>query len=358
MNRNTGMSAGQIIGTVDGQQVVGLDIAKSVFQLHTVDMSSGEITNVQLKRAKVLEYFANKAKCLIGIEACGGAHHWARRLTAQGHSVRLIHAKAVRPFVNGNKTDVADARAIWLAIQQPGTKFVGIKSLEQQATLVLHRQRELLMKMKTMQSNALRGLLYEFGATFARGKNALFSQIEAALEALTRDLPQYVADSLREQVQRVKQLAEDILAIEARLRQRLRADEDMLRVAKIPGVGLLTATAAIATMGQASAFKSGREFCAWVGLVPRQSGTGGKVKLLGISKRGDNYLRTLLIHGARSVLTHAKQPGPWLEELKARRPTNVVIVAQAAKMARTIWAVTAKGQDFQRGYRSVRPQAA
>jgi transposase len=358
MNRKSGMSAGQVIGTVDGRQVVGLDIAKSVFQLHTVDMSSGEIVNQQLKRAKVLTYFSNRAPCVIGIEACGGAHHWARQLSAQGHSVRLIHAKAVRPFVGGNKTDAADARAIWLAIQQPGTKFVGMKTLEQQATLVLHRQRELLMKMKAMQSNALRGLLYEFGATFARGKNALFAEVEAALESLVGYIPQYVADSLREQVQRIKDLVKDIKAIETRLAQRLRDDEDMQRVAQIPGVGLLTAKAAIATMGQASAFTSGREFCAWLGLVPRQSGTGGKVKLLEISKRGDTYLRTLLIHGARSVLTHAKEPGPWLEQLKARRPANVVIVAQAAKMARAIWAVTAKQEDYQRGYRSIKPQVA
>ncbi|MEN5182182.1 IS110 family transposase [Comamonas testosteroni] len=320
-------------------------------------MSTGEIINVQLKRAKVLEHFANCQPCLIGIEACGGAHHWARELTAQGHKVRLIHAKAVRPFVAGNKTDATDARAIWLAIQQPGTKFVGMKTLQQQATLTLHRQRELLMKIKIMQTNALRGLLYEFGATFARGKNALFSEIEATLESLADDIPQYVADSLREQVQRIKQAAADIKAIEVRLAQRLRTDEDMKRVAEIPGVGLLTATAAIATMGEASAFKSGREFCAWLGLVPRQHGTGGKVKLLGISKRGDSYLRTLLIHGARSVLTHAKEPGPWLEQLQARRPANVVIVAQAAKMARTIWAVTARQQEYHRGYCSTRPQA-
>lgn len=306
----------------------------------------------------MLTHFANRTPCLIGIEACGGAHHWARKLTSLGHSVRLTHAKAVRPFVGGNKTDAADARAIWLAIQQPGTKFVGVKTLEQQATLVLHRQRELLMKMKAMQSNALRGLLYEFGATFARGRNALFAEIETALEALVGDIPQYVADSLREQVKRIKDLAKDIKAIEGRLAQRLRDDKDMQRVAQIPGVGLLTATAAIATMGQASAFKSGREFCAWLGLVPRQSGTGGKVKLLEISKRGDTYLRTLLIHGARSVLTHAKEPGPWLEQIKARRPVNVVIVAQAAKMARAIWAVTAQQEDCQRGYCSVKPQAA
>ncbi len=358
MNRNTGMNAGQIIGTMSGKQVIGLDIAKHVFQMHTVDMSTGEIVNVQIKRAKVLEHFANRLACLIAIEACGGAHHWARELQTLGHSVRLLHAKIVRPFVSGNKTDATDARAIWLAVQQPGVKFVGIKTTEQQATLTLHRQRELLMKMRTMQTNALRGLLYEFGATFAKGRNALFKDVEAALDALNHSLPQMVADSLREQVLRIKAMSADMLAIEKRLALQLKADAAMQRIAQIPGVGLLTATAAIATMGEASAFKSGREFCAWLGLVPKQTGTGGKIRLGGISKRGDTYLRTLLIHGARSVLAHAKEPGAWLEGLKARRPANVVIVAQAAKMARTIWAVTAKEQDYQRGFKSVRPQAA
>lgn len=358
MNRNAGMGAGQIIGLINGQQVFGLDIAKTVFQLHTVDMDTGEIINGQIKRAKVLEYFANRQPCLIGIEACGGAHHWARKFKALGHSVRLIHARAVRPFVSGNKTDATDARAIWLAIQQPGTKFVGMKTLEQQATLTLHRQRELLMKMKIMQINALRGLLYEFGVIFAKGAKALLGDMEAALESLAGDIPQYVADSLREQAQRIKQTEADIKAMEKRLAQRLRGNADMKRVAQIPGVGLLTATAVIATMGEARAFKSAREFCAWLGLVPKQRGTGGKVNLLGISKRGDTYLRTLLIHGARSVLTNAKEPGRWLEQIKARRPANVVVVAQAAKMARTIWAVTAKQQEYQRGYQSTKPLAA
>jgi transposase len=358
MNRNTGMNAGQIIGTMGGKQVFGLDIAKHVFQLHTVDMSTGEIANVQIKRAKVLEHFVNKPKSLIAVEACGGAHHWARELTALGHTVRLLHAKIVRPFVSGNKTDATDARAIWLAVQQPGVKFVGIKTAAQQATLTLHRQRELLMKMRTMQTNALRGLLYEFGATFAQGRKAMFKDVEQTLEDLSAQLPQMVRDSLREQVARIKAMSDDILTIEKRLGLQLKADPHMQRIAQIPGVGLLTATAAIATMGEASAFKSGREFCAWLGLVPKQTGTGGKIRLGGISKRGDTYLRTLLIHGARSVLAHAKEPGPWLAQIQARRPANVVIVAQAAKMARTIWAVTAKEQSYQRGFQSVRPNVS
>jgi transposase len=358
MNRNTGMNAGQIIGTMNGLQVFGLDIAKHVFQEHTVDMGTGEIGNIQLRRAAVVEHFANKPPCLIAIEACGGAHHWARELKKLGHSVRLLHAKEVRPFVAGNKTDATDARAIWLAVQQPGVKFVGVKTAAQQATLTLHRQRELLMKMRTMQSNALRGLLYEFGATFAKGRKALFKDVEQALDDLADKLPQMVRDSLREQVERIKALGQDMQAIEKRLALQLKADPQMQRIAQIPGVGVLTATAAIATMGDASAFKSGREFCAWLGLVPTQTGSGGKVRLGHISKRGDTYLRTMLIHGARSVLKHANDPSTWIGQIKERRPANVVIVAQAAKMARTIWAVTAKETDFQRGFKSVRPIAA
>jgi transposase len=358
MNRNTGMNAGQIIGTMNGLQVFGLDIAKHVFQEHTVDMGTGEISNIQLRRAAVVEHFANKPPCLIAIEACGGAHHWARELKKLGHTVRLIHAKAVRPFVAGNKTDATDARAIWLAVQQPGVKFVGVKTTEQQATLTLHRQRDLLMKMRTMQTNALRGLLYEFGATFAKGRKALFKDVEQALDDLAGKLPQMVRDSLREQVERIRAIGQDMQAIEKRLAWQLTADPQMQRIAQIPGVGVLTATAAIATMGEVSAFKSGREFCAWLGLVPTQTGSGGKVRLGNISKRGDTYMRTLLIHGARSVLSHVKDPGPWLQQIKERRPANVVIVAQAAKMARTIWAITAKETDYQRGFKSVRPLAA
>lgn len=357
MNRNPGMNVGQVIGTQNGLQVVGLDIAKEVFQQHTVDMSTGEIVNVQLKRARVLQHFANRPPCLIAMEACGGAHHWAREFTAQGHSVRLLHARMVRPFVTGNKTDATDARAIWLAVQQPGVKFVGIKTLAQQATLTLHRQREMLRKMRNMQSNALRGLLHEFGVVFAKGHEPLQRGLEAALERLSGQIPRSVADSLREQLARIGALQEDMGQVEKRLALCLRADPQMRRIAKVPGVGVLTATAAIATMGQASAFKSGREFCAWLGLVPSQCGTGGKVRLGGISKRGDTYLRTLLIHGARSVLHHSKEPGPWLEGLKQRRHANVATVAQAAKMARTIWALTAKQQDYKSDHQSIRPLA-
>lgn len=249
MNRTSGMCAGQIIGTMNGQQVVAMDIAKLVFQVYTVQMSTGEIVNMQLKRAKVTQYFANRPACLIAMEACGGAHHWARELAALGHTVKLLDAKSVRPFVTGNKTDATDARAIWLAVQQPGAKFVGMKTVHQQATLTLHRQRELLMKMRNMQTNALRGLLYEFGVTFAQGNKALFSGLEAALQTLSGQLPQMVCDSLREQLARIKALDQDIDTLAKRLAVQLRQDPQMKRIAQIPGVGVLTATAAIATMG-------------------------------------------------------------------------------------------------------------
>lgn len=355
MNRSTGMSAGQIVGTMDGLQVIGLDIAKQVFQLHTVDMCSGEIINKPLKSAKVLSFFVTQPPRLIALEACAGAHHWARELMAQGHQVRLLHAKMVRPFVCGNKTDATDARAIWLAVQQPGTKFVGVKSVAQQATLTLHRQRELLMKMRNMQSNALRGLLHEFGVSFAQGLTPLLQGVGAALDKLAGQLPQPLRDSLQEQVERIKGLNQDIQTLDKRLALELKANPDMQRIAQIPGVGVLTASAAIATMGQANVFKSGREFCAWLGLVPQQTGSGGKVRLGPITKRGDTYVRTLLIHGARSVLLHTKDSEGWLGQLRQRRPGNVAAVAQAAKTARTIWALTAKQQDYQDGFESVRP---
>ena len=215
-----------------------------------------------------------------------------------------------------------------------------------------------MMKMRMMQTNALRGLLYEFGATFAKGKIALLGDVETALDALQTQLPAIVLDSLREQVLRIKALCEYIAKVEKRLSAVLKADPAMKRILDIPGVGLLTATAAIATMGQASSFKSGCEFCAWLGLVPRQTGSGGKVRLGTISKRGDVYLRTLLVHGARSLLAHVKEPSAWQQAIKQRRPANVAVVAQAAKSARIIWAVSAKEQAYEGHHKSVRPVMA
>jgi transposase len=330
--------------------VVGVDIAKRVFQLHWVDEKTGEIISLQLKREKFLEHFAQRAPCLIGMEACGGSQHWARQLQRLGHEVKLLPAKIVKPFTIGNKGDVHDARAIWTAVQQPKIRTAAVKSEEQQAALAMHRIRQQLVKSRTAQINALRGLLTEYGEVMPRGRAGVKRDILGALQRLADRLPRMVIDTLREQRERITTLDEQITTIEQRLKAWHKDDADCQRIQAVPGVGLLTATATIATMGDAKAFKSGREFAAWLGLVPRQTGTGGRTRLLGMSKRGDTYLRTLLIHGARSVLNHTKDPETWIIKLCRRRPHNVAVVALANKMARTIWALLVHERNYQKGY--------
>lgn len=327
----------------------GLDLAKRVFQLHWVEIGTGEICRRQLKREQMAEFFARREASVIAMEACGSAHYWARKFAAQGHEVRLIAGQFVRPFVKTNKTDAADAQAIWEAAQRPGMRFVAVKSEAQQAVLMLHRMRGQLVKMRTMQVNQLRGLLYEFGADLPQGRQRGMERIPAELEKLERGLPAMVIEALRGQIERIEALDKDIGDIEKKLAAWKKEDRSARRLMEIPGVGLLTATAAVATLGDAKAFKNGRQFAAFVGLVPRQSGTGGRVKLLGISKRGDVYLRTLLIHGARAVITRAKQREPWLDRLLRRRPFNVAVVALANKMARMIWALLAHDRTYQKG---------
>jgi transposase len=332
---------------------VGVDIAKSVFQLHWVDAETGEIVSRQLKRALFLEHFANRAPCLIGMEACGGAQHWARRLIEMGHQVKLMPAKFVNAFVIGNKNDTADARAIWMAAQMP-SKAVAVKTEAQQAVLALHRMRQQKVKFRTAQMNGLRGLLTEYGEVMSKSRAALDKAIPAVFARLAERLPAMLIESLREMWNDLERLDKQIADIERRLQTWMKEDKACHAIAAIPGVGLLTATAVVSTMGDPKAFKSGREFAAWLGLVPGQTGTGGKIQLLGISKRGDTYVRTLLIHGARSVLFHAKEPGPWVEQMKKRRPPNVITVALANKMARTIWAILAHGRPFQKEHVSTR----
>ncbi|WP_277187178.1 IS110 family transposase, partial [Caballeronia sp. BR00000012568055] len=279
---------------------VGVDIAKNVFQLHWVDAGTGEIVNKQLKRAAFLEHFANRESCLIGMETCGGAQHWARRLIEMGHQVKLMPAKFVKAFNIGNKNDPADARAIWMATQMP-SKPVAVKTEAQQAVLALHRLRQQKIKFRTMQMNSLRGLLTAYGEVMAKSRAALDKAIPGVLARLAERLPAMLIDSLRELWNDLDRLDKQVADIERRLQAWMREDKACKAIAATPGVGLLTATATVATMGDAKAFRSGREFAAWLGLVPKQIGTGGKVQLFGISRRGDTYVRTLLIHGARSV---------------------------------------------------------
>ncbi|WP_027798018.1 IS110 family RNA-guided transposase [Paraburkholderia acidipaludis] len=333
---------------------VGVDLAKNLFQVHYIDPQTGEIVNKAIKRAQFAEHFANRAPCLVGMEACGSAHHWSRQLMKMGHQVKLMPARFVKAFNIGNKNDAADARAIWLAVQQP-SKGVAVKTEMQQAVLMFHRQREQLVKFRTMQTNGLRSMLAEFGEVMGKGRTAMNKAIYDALARIEQRLPKALIDSLREQWSRIEKMDEEIAAIERRLREWKKEDKAVKAICEIPGVGLLTATAAVAMIGNPKAFSSGREFAAWVGLVPKQTGSGGKVSLHGISKRGDGYLRKMLIHGARSVVANAKDPGPRIEQMRKRRPSNVVVVAVANRMARTIWAVLAHDRPYQKDYACVKP---
>lgn len=268
--------------------VIGLDIAKNVFQLHIVDSDTGEIQRRQLKRAKVAEFFANCQQSLVALEACGGAHHWARCLQAMGHQVKLLPAKHVKAFVLRDKTDALDAQGIWVTAQQSHINGVAVKSEQQQACLSLHSMRQQLMKMRIMQTNALRGLLYEFGIVLPVGHNKLLQSVQGALASAQQagQLPDIVVVSVQEQLKRIDAMQDDIDQLGRRLASMLKQNQQMIAVQGIPGVGTLTATALIATVGDVSTFKSGRQFASWLGLTPRQVGTGGKTQQLGISTRG------------------------------------------------------------------------
>lgn len=333
----------------------GLDVAKRVFQLYWVDAHTGEIVNRRFGRDELIVFLAQRPADRVALEACGSGHWWARKIQALGHEVALLHAKFIRPFVQTNKTDAADARAIWTPVQQPEMRTVAAKTEDQQATLALHRMRALLVKSRTMQVNQLRGLLYEFGVTFRSGRLAGLAEMRARTAELEGALPAMLVDGLRDQLQRIDGLEQDIDQLEQRIGAWQKQEAACHAIAEVPGTGRLTATALVAMIGDARTFKSGREFASFLGLVPRQTGTGGKTRLGSISKRGDPYLRTLLIHGARSVMHHAKVPTPWLTEIQARRPANVAAVALAHKMARTAWAILAHGRAYQKDYVSVKP---
>lgn len=338
--------------TMNDVTTYGLDLAKRVFQVHWVDAQSGEIHRKTLPRSKVTAFFTRAACGVVVMEACGSAHHWGRVITDLGHEVRLIAAQFVRPFVKTNKTDAADAQAIWEAAQRPQMRFVALKSEAQQAVLSLHRLRAQWIKIRTMQANQIRALLYEFGVVVPLGWRALLTAATAHLTATAGPVPMLLREPLLEQLEALRQATARIAELDQRIDSWQRTQRECRRIAAIPGVGPLIASAVVASVADARQFRSAREFAAYLGLVPRQSGTGGRVKLLGISKRGDVYLRTLLIHGARSVLlSHARKRGDgplqkWLGELLQRRPSNVVAVALANKMARTIWALLAHGRTF------------
>lgn len=329
---------------------IAVDIAKRTFSLYWVNLETGEIGAKALTRAKFEEFMRTREPGRVVLETGGSAHHWARWLSRQGHEVRLIAAQHVRPFVRTNKTDGADARAIWEAASRPEVKWVAVKSEASQAVLGLHRMREQLKQMRRMQSNQLNALLYEFGV-LTKGRITA-AQLEAWVAA--GRVPQLLAAGLGEQIERIARLRREELQIKRAIERHNESDALAMRLLEVPGIGSLGASALSAELAaSAKSFANARQYAACKGIAPRLSGTGGKVRPGAISKRGDPYVRTLLIHGARSVIASqrkAKRLSPWLKSLLERRPLNVAVVALANKMARTAWALAAHGRSYQQDY--------
>lgn len=328
---------------------VGIDLAKNVFQLHGVDQHGKTVLKKKLKRHQLSTFFANVEPCLIGMEACSGAHYWARTLVNQGHTVKLMAPQFVKPYVKTNKNDAADAEAICEAVTRPNMRFVSIKSPDQQALLSLHRARAGFIKTQTAQINQIRGLLTEFGIVLPTGKVTIYKHLPTILEDAENALPDTFRQVLSRLYDHLTELSEHIEQFDQSLKAHFKHCELSQRIASLPGIGLISATAIVGTIGDGSEFKNGRQLSAWLGLVPRQHSSGGKNILLGMSKRGDAYLRTLLIHGARSVLiarSHQVPPESWLGGLINRRNKNVAAVALANKNARTLWAMLTRGEEY------------
>jgi len=327
---------------------LGIDLAKNVFQLHGVDVSGKTVLRKRVMRDQLAAILANLPPCLIGAEACGGAHHFARLAQAQGHTVRLMSAQYVKPYVKSQKNDCADAEAICEAVGRPNMRFVPVKTSEQQDVQAIHRVRAQLMKWRTMLTNQARGLAAERGFIARQGVSGFKRALPLWCES-----PQ-MSDVLRELLldlrERLDQLEERIHRLDVQLQRIANTDDRAKRLRAIEGIGPITASALVAALGDPASFKNGRHVSAWLGLVPRQDSSGGKPRLLGLSKRGDRYLRTLLIHGARTVIQHCATKtdarSRWLQDLKARAGVNKAACALANKNARIAWALLARGQSY------------
>jgi transposase len=328
----------------------GLDIAKRVFQVHGVDDAGMVRVQKKLSRGKVLEYFAQRESCVIGIEACAGSHYWARELGKLGHTVKLMAAQFVQPYRKSGKNDTNDAEAICEAVGRSNMRFVSVKSVKQQSVLCWHRARSLTVGQRTAQVNQIRGLLGEFGLVVPRGIGKLREQLPRILEDAENGLGDLARQLLSDLLGQLRYLDEQVEHYERQIQQLARSSAAAERLMAIQGVGPLTASAVVASVGDARVFKNGRQFAAWLGLTPRQHSSGGKSRLGPITKRGDVYLRTLLIHGARSSLTRVAQQRDakslWATQLMQRRPMNVAAVALAAKHARIIWALLARDVPY------------
>jgi transposase len=329
---------------------IGLDLAKSVFQAHGIDESGATVLVKKLHRKQMLPFFSKLPPCLIGVEACGTAHYWARTLAAMGHEVRLIPPSYVKAYVKRGKSDALDAEAICEAVQRPAMRFVPTKTVEQQAILMAHRARSLLVRQRTMAANALRAHLAEFGLVANPGLAYLATLAEQPLSDRDR-LPPYARTALETLVRQITALTGEIALLDQQIAKWHAESEASRRLAAIPGLGIITATAIAATVSDPDQFTSGRQFAAWLGLTPQQHSTGGKARLGGISKQGDRYLRRLLVVGATAVMRHVKdKPTPmanWIRKLSEKKPFRVVSVALANKLARIAWVVLTRKEAYQ-----------
>jgi transposase len=340
---------------------IGIDLAKVVFQVHGVDEQGKAGLRKQLKRKDVVSFFANFEPCLIGMEACGSAHYWARKLTELGHTVRLMAPQFVKPYVKTNKSDRNDAEAICEAVGRPNMRFVPVKTAPMQAVLALHRARQGFVKARTAQANQLRGLLAEFGIVIPKGIGHIGKRLPEILEDGENGLPGMMRELLLRLGENLQAMDRQAGELERQIKLWHRENAQSCKLEAIAGIGPLIASAFVATVGDAKNFENARQVAAWLGMVPRHEGTGGRVQMGGISKRGDVYLRTMLIHGARAVIAQvARQPehaDEWLKKLLARRNTNVAAVALAAKNARIAWALLAHERSYQHDYVATRKAA-
>jgi transposase len=329
---------------------IGLDIAKSVFQVHGVDAAGQVVIRRQLRRRHVLAFFQKLPPCLVGIEACASSHHWSRELQALGHTVRLMPPAYVKPYVKRQKNDATDAEAICEAVTRPNMRFVPTKTVEQQSCLMLHRARHLFIRQQTAVINSIRAYLAEFGIVAPVGGRGVEQLLEVVADPADERLTEVARTCLTALGSQLRALKAQILEFDRRIIAWHRSNATSKRLDAIPGVGPALATALVASIADPKAFRSGRDFSAWVGLVPKQSSSGGKDKLGSISKQGDRYLRSLFTAGALAVIRYAKIHGtdhrPWLTRLLARRPTKVAAIALANKLARMAWAMMARNERY------------
>jgi len=330
---------------------IGVDLAKTVFQIHGVDASSVIVIRKQLRRRQVLPFFRKQPPCLVGLEACATAHHWAREIAALGHEVKLMPPHYVRPYVKRNKNDAADAEAICEAVTRPTMRFVAVKSAEQQSVLMLHRTRELLVRQRTMLVNAIRAHMAEFGVVARTGLPQVKELLAVIADKEDERIPPLARTCLEGLARQLLSLEREIIGAERHIHAWHRTNDGSRRLETTPGIGPITASALASSITDPHVFRSGREMAAWIGLVPRQNSTGGKERMGRVSKQGDQYLRWLLVAGAMTVIRHAKRRGttdPWLADIIADKPTKVAAVALANKNARIAWALLRQGGTYQK----------